>query len=164
MRLAAIAVAVIVASATGGCASVGSGGTQDVTVRSYPDAADITITLDGTVVHTGASPATVTLARGNSLLNRKQYDVTVTKAGYEPRSFKLTWAGGWNLGTLVLGPQFGMICIDPETGMTWKVDTTTMATPLDGSVEVISGDAQEFVITTADRVPLTLWKYAERIR
>lgn len=151
--------------AISGCASVTSGGAQGVTIVTEPGDASITVVQrDGTPVHTGTTPANLELERGNSYLNRKAYRVTIEKAGYQPKTFELTWSGGWNLGKLVLGPNFGMVLVDPKTGMMWKVDPASLETSLDAAEVASASGMQRLIIVTPDNAPLGVWKHAERIQ
>lgn len=93
------------------CATVVSGKSQDVHIRSKPSGADVKI--DG--IERGATPLIASLAR------KKRHTIEITRTGCSPviqatrRGFN--W---WYLGNLILGGVIGLI-VDPITGAIFEV-------------------------------------------
>ena len=88
-----------------GCASIMSGSTQTLTFKSVPDTANIVITNKlGEKIHTGSTPATVTLKRGNGYFKPASYDVTFSKEGYQHKTVHVTAKmNGWYIANIVFG-------------------------------------------------------------
>lgn len=94
-----------------GCATIVSGKSQDITVRSTPPGADILI--DGTVA--GTTPMVVNLVR------KKRHEIQLKKAGYSDVSRATTRGfNWWFLGNLIFGGIIGLI-VDPITGSMFSV-------------------------------------------
>jgi len=66
------------------CASIVSKSDWPVRIGSSPEGADVTITdiIEGKKVHTGKTPATVTLSAKGGYFKGKTYRVEVSKEGY----------------------------------------------------------------------------------
>lgn len=74
-----------------GCASIISGSTQTLAFKSVPEQASISITNKaGEKVHTGVTPAIVTLKRGNGFFKPVAYDVTFKKEGFQTKTVQVT--------------------------------------------------------------------------
>lgn len=101
-----------------GCSHIMNGSTQAVTFKSEPDGAALTITnRAGEKIHTGTTPATVTLARGAGYFQAETYTISLVKDGYAPKELKITGTmSGWYIGNLLFGGLIGMLAVDPVTG------------------------------------------------
>ena len=95
-----------------GCASIVSGKEQDISIRSNPMGADVTI--DGMPV--GKTPVTTEVKR------KRRHQIKVTKEGYieETRVTKkgFNW---WHMGNILIGGIIGII-VDFATGAVYSVD------------------------------------------
>ena len=82
-----------------GCASIISGRHQEVTFKSSPDEA--TVTIDGRTI--GKTPISTQIDRKSGV-----QIVTIEKKGYKPESVQLkSTVNGWLFGNLLLGGLFG---------------------------------------------------------
>ncbi|WP_291370384.1 MULTISPECIES: hypothetical protein [unclassified Acinetobacter] len=101
-----------------GCASIFSGSTQTLTFKSVPESANITITnKSGEKIHTGSTPATVTLKRGNGFFKPAGYEVAFSKEGFQTKKIQVTASvNGWYIGNIIFGGLLGLLIIDPATG------------------------------------------------
>lgn len=108
-----------------GCATVMNGRTADVTLRSVPSEADVTVRdHNGSVVAQTTTPGKVTLKRGRSWLRPAKYSATFEKPGYQtteaPLDAKLN---PWLLGNVVLGGPVGL-GVDAASGALWTPKST----------------------------------------
>lgn len=102
--------AIIVTQA--GCATIVSGKTQDVMIKSDPPGA--TIRIDEIV--SGTTPMMANLVR------KKRHNITVTKEGYQEVSRATTRGfNGWYIGNIIFGGIIGLI-VDPITGAMYDVE------------------------------------------
>lgn len=120
--LAAAAAAVAVS----GCASIFNGQVQTVTIQSVPEAATISVTnRAGEKVHTGTTPATLSLKRGHGYFKSETYTITFSKPGYATKEVVVTGTvSGWYIGNLLFGGLIGMLAVDPVTGGMYIFPTT----------------------------------------
>lgn len=158
--------ALLLALGLTGCASIINGRTQQVTFGSTPDNAVLTI-IDraGNVVHSGVTPATVSLMRGYGYFKPGHYTVRFEKPGYSPREVSLAGqVSGWYLGNLIIGGMvLGMLIVDPITGgmFTLAPDKVDAALDAVGAKTSRAGDALTVVLV--EDVPAEIMKHARRI-
>lgn len=122
---ALLAVFVVGTLLISGCASIVSKSTYPVSVSSKPEGATITITnRHGQEIHSGRTPATVSLKAGCGYFKGEEYTILFSKAGYKP--FKTTITSdldGWYVfGNIFFGGLIGWLIVDPATGAMWKLD------------------------------------------
>jgi len=108
-----------------GCASILSDSSYPVTINSYPDQANITITDEkGMELYKGKTPSTITLKAGDSYFHGKDYRITFKKDGYEAQTaFIHRTLDGWYVGNILFGGLIGILIVDPLTGAMWKLDS-----------------------------------------
>ena len=95
-----------------GCATIVSGKTQDVMIRSNPSGA--TVKIDEII--SGTTPMVANLVR------KKRHAISISKAGYQEVSRATTRGfNGWYLGNIILGGIIGLIT-DPITGAMYDVE------------------------------------------
>ena len=95
-----------------GCATIVSGRTQDVMIRSNPPGA--TVTIDE--IATGVTPMVANLMR------KKRHSILISKPGYKDISHATTRGfNGWYLGNILFGGIIGLIT-DPITGAMYDVE------------------------------------------
>jgi hypothetical protein len=106
------------ALALSGCATIFNGQHQPVKITSAPEGATLTVTNSaGEKVHTGLTPATVTLKRGAGYFRSESYTLLFEKEGLPKREVKLTATmSGWFIGNILFGGLIGMLAVDPVTG------------------------------------------------
>jgi hypothetical protein len=106
------------ALALSGCATIFNGQHQPVTITSVPDGATLTVTNSaGEKVHSGTTPATVTLKRGAGYFRSESYTLVFEKTGFAKREITLSGTmSGWFIGNILFGGLIGMLAVDPVTG------------------------------------------------
>jgi hypothetical protein len=107
-----------------GCASIVSKSKYSIAITSTPeDAAFTIINHEGKKIHTGKTPATVTLRTKAAFFKGEDYDVTFTKTGFPPVTARIARKlDGWYLwGNLGFGGLIGYLIVDPATGAMWKL-------------------------------------------
>jgi hypothetical protein len=95
-----------------GCATIVSGKTQDVIIRSNPPGA--TVKIDEMV--SGTTPMVANLVR------KKRHAISISKSGFQEVTQATTRGfNGWYLGNILLGGIIGLIT-DPITGAMYDVE------------------------------------------
>ncbi len=128
-----ITVTMIAAMGIMGCATIFKGTTQDISVKSTPDKATVTIkTMAGMETFSGTTPVTAKLAK------KYAYIATIKMDGYKETTIQISQSlEGWFIGNVLCGGILGMI-IDFANGAMWKLEpesiNITLATAyIDGS-------------------------------
>ncbi|QSX37365.1 hypothetical protein [Shewanella sedimentimangrovi] len=136
---------------TTGCSSIVSQSEYPVAISSTPDSAKFTITnRKGIDVQTGVTPSTIILKASAGYFQGESYTITLTKEGYEPKTFTLrSTVDGWYFGNFLFGGLLGLLIVDPATGAMYKLpDTVSIAMDTKAS-----DDKQEALsITTVDNL------------
>ncbi len=106
-----------------GCASIVSDSSYPVAISSTPPEAYFVVkNRSGVEVHSGTTPATVSLKSGNGYFSSASYTVTLKKEGYEDKSFVIESSmDGWYIGNILIGGIIGFLIVDPATGAMWKL-------------------------------------------
>jgi hypothetical protein len=117
----------ILATLLNSCASIVSKSNYDVSVTSSPSEAKFSITKsDGIVIHSGRTPAIVSLASGNGYFSKAHYVLKFEKNGYETKTYTLSPSiSGWYWGNILFGGLIGMLIVDPITGAMYKLPENT---------------------------------------
>lgn len=148
-----------------GCASIFSGSTQTLTFKSVPDAAQITITnRAGEKVHTGLTPATVTLKRGTGYFKSAAYDVTFKKEGYQTKSVQVTGSvNGWYVANIIFGGLIGLLIVDPATGAMYTLNPSDINAMLDTNQTAAQKGQQSLTVMLVKDVPVEMMNRAKYI-
>ena len=149
-----------------GCASIFSGSTQTLTFKSVPDTANISITNKaGEKIHTGSTPATVTLKRGNGFFQPASYEVTFTKDGYQPKKIQVTAnVNGWYIANIIFGGLIGFLIVDPATGAMYTLSPSDINTLLDATQLVTTKkEQQSLTVMMVQDIPVDMMKRAQYI-
>lgn len=151
-----------------GCASIMSGSTQTLTFKSVPDTANIVITNKlGEKIHTGSTPATVTLKRGNGYFKPASYDVTFSKEGYQQKTVHVTAKmNGWYIANIVFGGLVGFLIVDPATGAMYSLSPNDVNTLLEISNTESNKmqNTQNLTVMLIDEVPKDMLARAQFIK
>jgi hypothetical protein len=104
-----------------GCATIMHGTTQEVSITSSPEAADVTVkTAGGVISFTGITPATVELPR------KDEYDVFINLAGYQEETVHINKEfDSIYLGNILCGGIIGLI-IDASNGAMNKLEPSVI--------------------------------------
>ena len=147
-----------------GCASIFKGSTQPVTIMSVPDGATVTIAnRAGMVIHSGVTPATVTLKRGAGYFKSEQYAIVIKKEGYATRQMTITGnVNGWYFGNIVFGGLIGMLAVDPATGAMYSFPES-VSTTLEQQTKQTADAGNSLTIMSTDAVPKDLMRQARLI-
>lgn len=157
-------VIVLSALALTGCASIFSGTTQEVGIRTTPGAKFTVTNGYGSQVASGESPATVDLKRGASYFSPQSYRIQLSKAGYKPRTVDVQpGMNPWYFGNILLGGFIGMVIVDPLTGAMFRLSPHEVDMQLDPSGEDISAlEAEEAIIEKSRSYPISRNDYIAR--
>jgi uncharacterized protein YceK len=109
-----------------GCASIVAGGDRKISIKSTPTDAAVSIQdrESKQIVHKGQTPMIVPLSTRGGYFKSKQYDVTISKDGYDTKTVKIdSFLSGWYAGNIILWPVavIGGLIIDPLTGAMWSL-------------------------------------------
>ena len=134
-----------------GCASIFNGQTQAIAFQSEPTGASITVTnRAGEPVHSGTTPATVTLKRGAGYFKSETYTVQFTKQGFKPKEVVVTSTmSGWYIGNILFGGLIGMLAVDPVTGGMY-VFPDAVSAPLEAASSPSAGRSVELRVVAFD--------------
>ena len=158
--------ALVIVMVVSGCATIFTGGgSQQLTFKSVPDAATLTVTnRDGINVHTGTTPATLRLSRSAGYFQPQRYTVTIAKAGFKTQTVSIgTTVEGWYFGNILAGGAIGMLIVDPLTGAMFRLTPRNIAVVLEPSGVSAASDNRTLTIMLAQDVPPGMWKYAVQI-
>ena len=150
-----------------GCATIISGSTQAVTIKSVPDSATLSITnKSGEKIHSGQTPATVNLKRGAGFFKAENYAITLEKAGYQPKTVNVTGTvNGWYVANIVFGGLIGLLIVDPATGAMYSLSPDVVNTTLqqEGITTAKNGKERSLTVMLVQDVPADLMKNAKLI-
>jgi len=127
-KMAGLAVAVAMIGIQG-CASILGESRYPVAVSSAPPGASFEVTdKNGTVIHTGNTPSTVTLKSGKGYFSGQTYTLHFKKEGYPDKTIELDSSlSGWYWGNILIGGLVGMLIVDPLTGAMYKLPESASA-------------------------------------
>jgi hypothetical protein len=111
-----------------GCATIISGTTDNVLVKSTPSGVPFTIqNKSGVTVVGGVTPTKVQLKRGDGYFNDEVYKVNYVIKGFYPQTSVIAASiNPWYFGNLIFGGIIiGGIIIDPLTGAMWSFPSDT---------------------------------------
>nr|MBL8412170.1 hypothetical protein [Dechloromonas sp.] len=143
----------LAALALSGCASIFSGTTQEVGIRTTPGAKFTVTNAYGSQVASGESPATVDLKRGAGYFSPQAYRIQLSKSGYKPRTLDIKpGMNPWYFGNILLGGFIGMVIVDPLTGAMFRFAPDELERPLEPSGEdlLVLESEQEVLQKTRD--------------
>jgi len=161
-----ITASLIAASVTmTGCASIISGSTQTLTFKSVPEQASISITNKaGEKVHTGVTPTTVTLKRGNGFFQPAAYDVTFKKEGFQTKTVQVTGTvNGWYVANIIFGGLIGLLIVDPATGAMYTLNPSDINAVLDENQTASQKGQQSLTVMLVQDIPENLMSRAKYI-
>ncbi|MBJ9976348.1 hypothetical protein IAE35_14420 [Pseudomonas sp. S75] len=112
-----------------GCASIVGESRYPVAVSSAPQGATFEITdKNGTVIHSGSTPSSVTLKSGKGYFTGQTYTLHFKKDGYPDKTIELDSSlSGWYWGNILIGGLVGMLIVDPLTGAMYKLPDSASA-------------------------------------
>lgn len=130
-RLAITGIVATILVVLPGCASIMDGRTADVTLRSTPSDAQVTVRdAQGVVVAQTTTPGEVKLKRNRSWLRPARYTATFEKEGFEPTESALnSKLNPWLVGNVILGGPIGL-GVDAATGAIWRPQHSSVELPL----------------------------------
>jgi hypothetical protein len=156
----------ISAFALSACATIIGSTTQPVTFKTSPEGVAFSITnRAGEKIHSGLTPATVTLNRGAGYFKAEAYTVKYEKEGYTPKEFMVTGnVNGWYFGNIIFGGiVLGMLIVDPLSGAMFTLDTDNVDHALEAiGAQTSKADGTLTIVNVAD-VPAEIMQYARRV-
>lgn len=106
------------------CASIVKGGSQKIFVNSSPSEAIVKVKDQrGNGIITSATPATLTLPKGDGYFGSASYSIEIAKPGYQTQYVTLSGSlNGWYIaGNLLIGGLIGWLIVDPISGAMWTM-------------------------------------------
>ncbi len=106
------------------CASIVSSSTYPLSIKTDPSEATVSITdSKGQEIFRGTTPANVNLKAGAGFFIKAEYQVKLSRAGYDDKIVPVTCTlDGWYFGNILIGGLLGMLIIDPATGAMWRIE------------------------------------------
>jgi len=106
-----------------GCSSIVSDSKYNVAISSEPSqAAFILKNKAGLTVHSGNTPASISLDASSGFFKGETYTLIINKEGYEEKTVEIDSSiDGWYYGNLIFGGILGFLIIDPATGAMFKL-------------------------------------------
>ncbi len=108
-----------------GCATIITGSSQKIQIKSSPGDAHVRIYDNSSVVIWDSNtPTTAVLKKGDGYFKKARYTVVVEKKGYKRQEFIISGSlrGGWYIvGNLIIGGLLGWLIVDPLTGGMWAL-------------------------------------------
>jgi len=133
-RKACAGMAIVLAFAVSGCASIVSDSKPKVGLYSMPTKANYVIKdSKGGVVMKGVTPGAAILETSRGYFKSESYTVTFQKDGYAETTVPLkSTVSGWYWGNLLIGGLIGMLIVDPLTGAMYTLpeDATGNLSPV----------------------------------
>jgi hypothetical protein len=102
----------------GGCATILSGDSQSVTIKSTPSGAAFTVvTPAGEEIDHGVTPQTLRLKRGGGYFQAANLRVLMQKEGYAACEKKIDQSlNPMYVGNIIFGGLIGLVIVDPISG------------------------------------------------
>ncbi|WP_269915062.1 hypothetical protein [Acinetobacter sp. HY1485] len=165
MKKTVLAIMVTSALAMTGCATIIKGSTQTISFKTTPENSNIQIkNRAGNVVLNGQTPATVDLRKGSGYFKPESYQITFSKAGYQPRTVEVKGTlSGWYFGNFVFGGPIGLFAVDPVNGAMYKLTPTDTQLVLEQNKIKGKKDAQTLVVVLTETLPSKMISNATRI-
>lgn len=115
-----------------GCASIFSGTTQEVSIRTTPGARYSISNSNGSQIAAGESAGTVQLQRGVGYFSPHAYKAKISKEGYQTKIVDITpGLNPWYFANILLGGAVGMVIVDPLTGAMFNLNPSMIDVELD---------------------------------
>ena len=115
---------VIMSLYLGGCASIVSSSSRNVTISSEPDLAQveiINIKENNISILKANTPHTLNMDASAGFFQPAAFKIKLSKDGYLPIEKELKAnLNGWYFGNIVFGGLLGVLIVDPATGAMWK--------------------------------------------
>jgi hypothetical protein len=104
-----------------GCASIFSGTTQDITLRTTPGATYSITDSNGKQVARGTGHGTASLERGAGYFSPHAYKARISKPGHMTKTVDIQpGMNPWYFANILIGGFVGMVIVDPLTGAMYK--------------------------------------------
>ena len=129
MKFSNFLVLPLVGALVSGCASIISDSQYPVAMSSSPSGANFEIRNEqGSVIHSGVTPGTVTLKAGDGYFSGANYTIVFKKEGYSDQINTLAPSvDGWYVANIIFGGLIGLLIVDPATGAMYKLPESSNA-------------------------------------
>lgn len=158
--------ATTLALAISGCATIIGSTTQPVTLKSVPEGAKISVTnRAGEKIHSGTTPATVTLNRGAGYFKAESYTIKFEKEGYEAKEIVVGGqVNGWYFGNIIFGGVIlGMLIVDPLSGAMFTLSPDKVDEGLNSVGAKTSKADGSLTVVLLEDVPADVMQHARRL-
>jgi len=160
-KMKKIIITCMLSAVLSGCSSIVSKTDYSVAIASTPDAANFVINnKKGQKVHSGVTPATVTLKSSSGYFSGESYTIVFNKEGYPEKTFTMkSSVDGWYFGNILFGGLIGMLIVDPATGAMYNLPKR-----VDVSLDQSTSESQQKEITVATIDSLTIEERARLVK
>ncbi|AWI08397.1 PEGA domain-containing protein [Ereboglobus luteus] len=124
VRILGTSALIVLALVASGCASILNSGSRDISIRSQPEGANVTIAKadTGVVVMKGTTPMSVFLSPKRGYFKGQSYNLKIELPGYTTAEVVVSpKISGWYFGNIIFGGVIGMLVVDPVTGAMWNL-------------------------------------------
>lgn len=140
------------------CATIVSDSDYVVQVNSNPSNSNFKVTnASGVVVHSGTTPASISLSAKKGFFSGAKYNIVFEKPGFAPQTVPVhADIDGWYIGNLLFGGFIGFLIVDPLTGAMWKLDPIANASLSRTISKNEDSDVKQLHIMNVDQIPQNL--------
>lgn len=140
------------------CATIVSDSDYVVQVNSNPSNSNFKVTnASGVVVHSGTTPASISLSAKKGFFSGAKYNIVFEKPGFATQTVPVhADIDGWYIGNLLFGGFIGFLIVDPLTGAMWKLDPVANASLSKTISKIESNDVKQLHILSVDQIPQNL--------
>lgn len=151
----------LAASSLAGCATIFSGTSQTVEIKSQPGVRYVVTNAYGSEIASGEVPASVDLTRRAGYFSPQAYRVALSRPGYRPKSVAIEpGMNPWYFLNILIGGVIGIVIVDPLTGAMYKFSPGEVDVQLEATGEDISKiERTAAVIARAKGRPVSKWDY-----
>ena len=152
-KIVALCLMVVFAVSSSGCATIISGGSQQISIRSNPSDANIKIyDKKGDIIVSGKTPYIATLKKGDGYFIPNRYRIVISKSGYGEREIMVTsrMATWYLFGNFVFGGLIGYLIIDPASGAMWTLNPAEIDEDLSDRYSLLEQDEGLTIMLSKD--------------
>lgn len=129
----------LAAALLAGCATIFSGTTQTVEIKTKPGVRYVVTNAYGSEVARGDLPTSIDLTRRAGYFSPQSYRVDLSQPGYKPRSVAIEpGMNPWYFANILIGGVVGMVIVDPLTGAMYKFHPSEIDVTLEPTGEDIA--------------------------
>lgn len=144
-----------------GCATIFSGTTQSVEIKTKPGVRYVVTNAYGSEIARGDVPASVDLTRRAGYFSPQAYRIALSQPGYKSRSIAIEpGMNPWYFMNILIGGFIGMVIVDPLTGAMYKFSPGEIDVTLEPTGEDIAKvERTAAIVARAKGRKVSRWDY-----